>query len=228
MRVIGYLTKNTEVVPFNYQDQLTSKLHAWLGQNNEFHNRISLYSTSWLRGINGRVKTLKDGFYFPLGATWTISFHGINIKQDLLRGITSGEEVCCGMKVCKVAIIDTNHYPKFHDNYRFILASPVLVKRNSEKTNLYYTYENAEADVFMTETLKRKLSFAGIPFKDEEVKVYFDREYNKKKIKKVIYRNIKNIASFCPVIVNAPPEIIAFVWEVGIGNSTGCGFGSVV
>lgn len=43
------LTGNTQPVPFDHLHQLTSALHKWLGTNEE-HNRLSLYSFSWLDG----------------------------------------------------------------------------------------------------------------------------------------------------------------------------------
>jgi CRISPR/Cas system endoribonuclease Cas6 (RAMP superfamily) len=54
MRLHLSLTPNTEPVPFNYQHQLTGALHKWLGEN-ELHDKISLYSFSWLRGRAERV-----------------------------------------------------------------------------------------------------------------------------------------------------------------------------
>lgn len=43
----------------------------------------------------------------------------------------------------------------------------------------------------------------------------------------VTYRGIGNRANMCPVIIDGRPETKAFAWEVGIGNSTGIGFGSI-
>jgi hypothetical protein len=43
MRLHIQLSKNTTIVPFNYQEQQVSKLHYWLGKN-EIHDKLSLYS----------------------------------------------------------------------------------------------------------------------------------------------------------------------------------------
>ena len=40
-------------------------------------------------------------------------------------------------------------------------------------------------------------------------------------------KGIENRASICPLIIIAKPETIAFTWNVGIGNSTGIGFGAI-
>ena len=42
-----------------------------------------------------------------------------------------------------------------------------------------------------------------------------------------VINGIKNKASICPVIVKGTSEQIAFAWNVGVGNSTGIGFGAL-
>lgn len=41
MRLHLTLSPNTQVVPFNYQHQLTGAVHKWLGDN-DLHDKISL------------------------------------------------------------------------------------------------------------------------------------------------------------------------------------------
>ncbi|MGN9307593.1 CRISPR-associated endoribonuclease Cas6 [Enterococcus faecium] len=55
----------------------------------------------------------------------------------------------------------------------------------------------------------------------------FDRTYYAAKTKLVYYKNIGNKTSICPVIIEGTPEQIAFAWNVGVGNSTGIGFGAL-
>ena len=57
--------------------------------------------------------------------------------------------------------------------------------------------------------------------------ISFDLTYAKKKIKFINYRGIRNKANLCPVYIKGKPETKAFAWNVGIGNSTGIGFGSI-
>ena len=49
MRLHIITTSNTTIVPFNYQQKLIGTVHNWLGKN-ELHDKISLYSFSWLKG----------------------------------------------------------------------------------------------------------------------------------------------------------------------------------
>ena len=59
----------------------------------------------------------------------------------------------------------------------------------------------------------------------EEVQVGFDTNYSNPKIRKITFNNIDIKASACPVIVAGDPKAVSFAWDVGVGNSTGIGFG---
>ncbi len=62
----------------------------------------------------------------------------------------------------------------------------------------------------------------------QEVEVSFDTSYENPKTKLVNYKGINIRASFCPVIVKGHPRAVQFAWEVGVGNSTGIGFGALI
>jgi CRISPR-associated endoribonuclease Cas6 len=44
----------------------------------------------------------------------------------------------------------------------------------------------------------------------------------------VKYRDINIKGTLCPVIVEGDPRAVQFAWEVGVGNSTGIGFGAII
>ena len=71
---------------------------------------------------------------------------------------------------------------------------------------------------------------AGLPI-DNSLDIEFDLTYLKKCTKKFNYKKgkhvIENIASWCPVIIQGKPETKVFAWNVGVGNSTGIGFGAL-
>jgi len=108
------------------------------------------------------------------------------------------------------------------------LDSPVFIreysKGNENKRAIHLTYADPKADALLTATLKHKLKTAGL---DYNVEVKFDRTYQNPKTKIVTIKNIKNKANFCPVIIKGDPLAIAFAWNVGIGHSTGSGFGAL-
>lgn len=218
MRIYLTLSKNTTLVPFDYPVNLVGALHKWLGQN-ELHDLVSLYSFSWLQ----RGKAVGErGLDFPNGSLWFISAYDPELIKRIISGILNDPEIAFGMRVLEVTLRET---PAFSSGTRFFLGSPVLVKRSIEHRQRHYLYTEPETDALLTETLQRKLARAGLPA--EGVVVRFDRRHPGAKTKVSTYQQIKNKVNYCPVIIEGSPEQIGFAWDVGVGNSTGIGFGSL-
>ena len=219
MRLYLKLTKNKQTVPFDYQVNLVGALHKWLGQN-DLHDELSLYSMSWL---NGNSRLQGKGLSFPNGAEWFISSPDEVFIKKILRGVLEDAAVCFGMFVKDVMIQET---PDFKEIQHFLVASPVFIKRSVDNKQTYFFYNQEASDTYLTETLQNKLRKNGLS--DEGVKVCFDKDFLNPKIKSINYKSIRNKASICPVIVEGTPEQVGFAWNVGVGNSTGIGFGALV
>jgi CRISPR-associated endoribonuclease Cas6 len=217
MRLYFNLTPNIEPVPFEYQHFLIGAFHKWLGPN-ELHDEISLYSLSWLT----QGKQEGDFLTFPQGAKWFISCWDENLAKKVMRGLLSEPDVCCGMRITDVQMVDT---PQFDGSRRFLTATPVLIRKFDGTSVKHLLYSDPEVDQFLTATLKTKMEKAGLV--DPDAKISFDRTYTKKKTRLVTIKNIQNKTSVCPVIVEGSPQTVAFVWEVGVGHSTGSGFGAL-
>lgn len=217
MRIYLHLTPNTVPVPFNYQAALVGAFHRWLGEN-ELHDDISLYSLSWLE--YGRVRN--GALDFPGGSTFYISAPNKDLLASLISGVQEGWHIRWGMNVESITLQRT---PDFGEHRRFLVQSPVLVQRRDEDRRQQYYYPGDEpTDIFLTETLRRKLRRAQLP---DTVQVAFDKTYDRPKVKMVDYRGIKIRATTCPVVVSGDPRAVSFAWEVGVGNSTGIGFGAL-
>lgn len=217
MRIFLRTTPNQELVPFNYQSRLVGAFHKWLGIN-EVHDSLSLYSLSWLAG----GKSVKDGLQFPRGSTFFITTPSNDLIKELMIGIKRSPTINFGMEVREIILQETPH---FRERERFVLNSPVLIKRTiNREVKFFFPYDH-DADFLITETLRNKLKKVG--FGHLPVLASFDRNYKKIKTKLINYKGIKNKASFCPVILEGDPKAIAFSWEVGIGNCTGIGFGAL-
>lgn len=217
MRIHLTLSKNKETVPYEHQMRLVGRLHKWLGKNEE-HDKLSLYSMSWLEGGKASAK----GLDFPQGAKWFISAYNKDIIKQVALSIMEDAEVCYGMKVETMQIEEAPNYGQKHT---FHVANPVLVKRNTDFNIKHYTYQDHEANQYLSETLQSKLKTAGLP--SEGLSVKFDTSYKDPKIKLIQIKGTQNRCSRCPIIIEGSPEQIAFAWQVGIGNSTGVGFGAL-
>lgn len=219
MRINLSLSPNRQPVPFDYQQYLVGAFHKWLGENSQ-HDALSLYSLSWLP--QGRVNEQRTGLRFGQGASWFVSCYDSKLLLKVIRGIQSDPTIAFGMDVCSLTI---QKPPVFGTEERFVVASPVFIKRSVDGNVEHVLYDHPKADVFLTETLRRKLRQANLS--DEHVQVQFDRTYANPQTKLVTYNGIRNRASLCPVIISGTPEQLAFAWSVGVGNSTGIGFGSL-
>lgn len=209
------------MVDFSYQQKLVGTLHKWIGTSNEQHGAVSLYSFSWLQG--GIRKG--EGLTFPRGATLFVSFHDEAVIRDIVRSMLSSPEMFCGMAVSDVSLIDP---PDLSERRIFHLGSPVFLhyRESGEKRYTQYTFQDEKASQLMTDILRRKMEMAGLPA-DDSLSVRFDLSYSAKRTKLATYRGIKNKASLCPVIIEGTNLSKQFAWNVGIGNSTGIGFGAI-
>lgn len=217
MRIYIKIRSENKLVPFNYQPAITGAIHKWIGKN-EVHDKTSMYSFSWLKG--GRKNG--DSLVFENETSFEFSAHDNALIKSVVKGIQNDPVLNYGLEVSEIVIQET---PKFSNKETFFVASPVLVKRTEEEREIHFTYDQLEADRLLTETMKTKLRRAGLD--DSNIQLSFDRSYYGAKTKLVYYKNIGNKTNICPVIIEGTPEQIAFVWNVGVGNSTGIGFGAL-
>ncbi|HEY9259811.1 CRISPR-associated endoribonuclease Cas6 [Chitinophaga sp.] len=217
MRINILLDSSKKTIPFNYQPQLTGAIHKWLGEN-DWHNSTSLYSFSWLQ--NG--KATAGGISFAGGGSMEISAYDVDFIRKIVRGIQKDPYLAFGLTVTDVIIQET---PAFSNRETMFVRSPVLIKRMVDGRDIHYTYDKAESGILLTETLRTKLRKAGLP--DEGVKVSFLNDYPMARTKIIYYKEIGNRVNICPVVIEGTPEQIAFAWEVGVGSSTGIGFGAL-
>lgn len=218
MRLYIKLSKNTKVIPFNYQHLLTGVVHKWIGKNNEEHGQRSLYSFSWLQStypVTGGISLNRDAYFF-------ISAYDADLIKQIVKGILKRPETFCGSSVVDVQIKEV---PVFGDEERFFLNSPILIRqRDGEKTK-HITFKDENFGQLLTENLKGKLKSANIP--EDDVSVELDKSYAFPETKLVDYKGVKNKTSLAPVIIKGTTEQIAFAWQVGLGQSTGIGFGAL-
>jgi CRISPR-associated endoribonuclease Cas6 len=229
MRLHFTLSPNTEPVSFAYQHWLTGVFHKWL-KDNGLHDKISLYSLSWLDGS----RRVRNKLEFSRGAKWFVSFYEDEFAEKLVHGALSDSEMFCGMRVER---IEQQTTPDFGEKYKFKVASPVFIKGKQTangKPPHHFLFNEPEADVLMSATLIHKMDAANREAEkeifnetDKQVKVAFDREFAAPKIKLVRIKNIDHKTSICPIIVEGTTKAIQFAWNVGIGNGTGSCFGSL-
>jgi CRISPR-associated endoribonuclease Cas6 len=188
---------------------------------NDLHGKIALHSFSWLSG--GRRSKEGDGLTFPAGARLFMSFHDEVYLHKIVKSMFSDRSMFCGMEV---STIEIEADPKLEGVVRFIPASPIFVRYYQGDDNKHYTFSDSGCSGIMEETLRHKMQIAGLR-EDASLKITFNTESSSARTKLITYRGISNRVNLCPVLIEANPETLVFAWNVGIGASTGIGFGAV-
>lgn len=217
MRLKIKLKKNTTTIPFDYQKNLVGTIHKWLGRNEE-HGKQSVFSFSQLQG----GKQVEKGYIFPEGATLYFSSTDNSLLTRMYKGIKADPTLFDGLKAYEIDMISE---PVFRNRERFALLSPIFFKQkiDGKQKPKHFTFEEKETEALLTDSVKRRLKRNGM--QDETLKIVFDRTYHGKKTKVINYKGIGNKCSVCPIIVEGKFETMEFIWNNGIGHSTGIGFG---
>lgn len=217
MRIHLKIQTANKIIPFEHQPLLTGTIHKWLGKNDE-HGKISLYSFSQLAG----GKATKEGLRFEQDTSFFISSNILGLIKKLITGIQSDPSMFHGLIVSEIIIQED---PDLSDRELFFVASPIFIKRrNGEKVD-HIKFDDPRANAYLKETLRTKMEQAGIM--DESFTIHFETTYPKASTKLITYNGVKNRANWCPVIIEGKSETKQFAWNVGLGNSTGIGFGAI-
>jgi len=153
MRLYFKLSKNKELIPFNYQPFLTGAIHKWIGENNEVHDALSLYSFSWLQHVEVR----KDGVNLTANSYFFISAYHETLIKQILKGVLAAPSFCFGSSVADVQIAEA---PRFSAQQVFSAASPVFIKRRINENEKHITHDDPASGAYLTETLQKKLGCA--------------------------------------------------------------------
>jgi CRISPR-associated endoribonuclease Cas6 len=223
MRLLFDLTPPHRPLGFDYPYKLCSVIHRWLGFDNPWHDRLSLYSFGWLTG----GQFTRQGLVFPEGASWFVSSYDSNFLAQLMTGAYDNREVCFGMRIRSIKVA---RHPAFRDGlHTFRVSGPILLKSlMPDQSVKFLTFlDGTEADQALTHSIHRKLDYAGLSHWKDGVRARFKRGIHSAKTKLVQIKNIQNRASQCPIEVEAPQQTLRFIWLTGVGNSTGVGFGGM-
>lgn len=217
MRIHLKIQTTNKIIPFDHQPLLTGTIHKWLGWNDE-HGKVSLYSFSQLEG----GKAVSNGLCFERGISFFFSSHHSELIKKMVLGIQADPTMFHGLIVSEIIIQED---PDLSDRELFFVASPIFIKRRVGEKVDHIRFDDSRANLCLKETLQTKMNEAGIV--DELFDIRFETTYPKAGTKKITYNCIQNRANWCPVLIEGKPETKLFAWNVGLGNSTGIGFGAI-
>lgn len=217
MRLHLEIKTENKTIPFNHQHLLVGTIHKWIGENNQ-HGDISMFSFSRL--IKGKATT--DGLIFGNNTSFFISAYESDFIKSIIRGIQKDPSMFEGLSVKEIIIQED---PDFTNRELFFIGSPVFIKRRDGNEIKYFFHNDNISSQYLKETLQTKMDKAGLI--DDSLEIYFDKTFINPKIQKINYKGVDNKVSWCSLIIKGKPETKLFAWNVGIGNSTGIGFGAI-
>ena len=222
MRIKINFSKNTSAVPVQNQSLLNTYVHKCLGHKNEYHDKKNDYCISHLYG--GKLNPDKNTLSFENGGFITISSKDLEFVNKLLIGIISNPNFTGGMIFSGVDHIDERFFDGW--NY-FTTLSPFIIKKYSDKKNYtFITLNDVSFENNLKEYLVKKLKQIDntIDLSDFDVKI---PDNNTHKVKSVLVKNVINKANQCHINIFCNKKVAELLYNIGIGQSTGSGFGTI-
>ena len=212
------LSGTNEILPINNQHLVNSFFHKLLGKENKYHNGQSNYVLSNLRG--GEFIG-EDKISFKNGGYVMISAHDINILNLVLLGLMKQINFYKDIRVIGFEYLPNE---KFYDgiNY-FKTLSPILLK---DKKRNFITINDSDFAEKLTEQTKRKLTAINSDLNLSDFNIIVNN-HPAHKVKTYFIKKVPNVCSQCQIDIKCNKEVADILYNVGVGNSTGSGFGMI-
>lgn len=222
MRIKINFTKNTTPVGISNQSMVNGFIHKCLGENNEYHDKPSDYSISSLWG--GKLNEDKKTLSFENGGFIIVSSIDEDFIDKLLMGVLSNGELFHGMKFCGVNIPNE----KFLNGWNhFATLSPFIIKETLDKGKYrFVTLNEPDFSSRVKEYLLKKINKINpkLDLRDFDVSIPSNPSH---KVKKILVKNVINYANQCQISIKCNKEVANLLFNIGIGQSTGSGFGTI-
>lgn len=218
MRLRINLTHPTQDVPVNNQHQMNGFIYAILGNDNPYHDSVSDYSISSLQG--GRLKEDKLTLSFEESNPYFyVASQNSTFIGDFILGTKRENVSLFGMRIDN---IDITHDFRPHDYCDDIITiSPILIRG---KDNRKIQFDSPEWIVEIMRNCTGKLRHQGIEDKTFRIELVAT---GKPKKKCVWVGDVFNPCSSVRLRVYGKKKTREALYNLGIGNSTGSGFGAV-
>jgi len=221
MRIKLNFTKNTRPVSIANQSMVNGYIHKCLGVDNIYHNSASNYAISSLMGgkLNDDRKTLS----FDNGAYIIVSSNDMEFMNKLIMGVIDNTEFICGMKFVEVNPITETFINGWN---HFATLSPFLIKERTDNGYRFVTLDDDNFELKVKDYLVNKISKIDptLNLNNFDVRI---QNNPKHKVKKILVKNVINHANQCQISIHCDKRVAELLYNIGIGQSTGSGFGTV-
>jgi CRISPR-associated endoribonuclease Cas6 len=237
MRIKLDFSKNVENVPINNQNIVNGFVQKHLGPNNPYHDAISDYSVSMLSG--GKLNDDKATLSFKNGGFIIVSALDNKFIMTLLKGIAKSKDKSLGygMVFEKYEFIDEKIFDGW--NYFSTLSPFMIVKDgNALGRNKFLLLDDPDFESQVKDYLLHKLVTISVNKKLNLNLLDFDVKIPKHpahKVKTIYIHGMKkgkvgvskNYANVCRVNIKSSKQVAELLYNIGLGQSCGCGFGTI-
>lgn len=208
-------TQPEQIVPVANQKELNSYIHKCVGKNNKFHDAFSNYCVSSLQG--GKLNIEDNTLVFNEIPHIFVTTNNEKFTESFLNGVMQDKHTLFGMHYKNIEMLNFN----INRDYDLIyMASPILLKRN----NIKISYKDSNYIEALRDNCIAKLKYEGIEDETFDIELH---NVEKSKVKKIMVGDVFNIATIASFIVRGKRETREKLYNLGLGNSTGSGFGMV-
>ena len=224
MRLKINFKKNTEKVP-NNQSIVNGYIHKCLGKNNQYHDSKSNYCISGLLGGN----IIDGGLYsdYSNGGYILVTSSDIEFLDKLSNGILNNQYLGYGMTFNGIDFINED----VSNGWNYFKTTPlgfILKEKSSEdgKNIGFFDLKNPNIELMLKNQIINKFSKINPEF-DFSTLVVGINKHPSHKIKNIWVKNVKNVANVCQINIYTNKKLAQAIYDYGIGQSTGSGFGTV-
>lgn len=219
MRFKVILTQPTDFVPVNNQHYMNGFNHSIIGENNKYHDKFSAYAISSLQG--GKLCEDKKHLSFENEPYFYVSSNDLEFISNFINNISTCNCSVFGMKFKRIDVMCDFIPNQYFD--KIITISPIILY-NEDYTKKCTIKNDSIFEERLNNHCKSKLKHLGIiddTFKIEIVKPEYSKE------KSIWVGKVFNPCTMSRFKVYGKKETRFILYTLGLGCSTGSGFGSV-
>lgn len=221
MRIKIEFTKPEQAVPIETQRYVNSYIHTCLGRNNEYHDAPSQYSISNLKGgkLNEDKKTLSFNTVSPY---IVVTSEDEMFLNRVVTGLNSNQDFAFGMKFKDIEFIGESFFDGWN---HFYTLDPILLKEKKEDgRNWFVTIEDKDFATKLKNHIINKFNKVDPTLKLSDLELLVG-EGKKKRV--MVKDNVWAIGSAVKIKIKGNKKLITKLYNYGLGQSTGSGFGTI-
>lgn len=223
MRIKLKFSKNITDVPNNL-NVVNSFTHQCWGRNNRLHDAPSDYNISRLLG--GYITNGGRSMNYPNGGYIIISSVKLEIIEKLINAAfglndTTKVELGYGMNAEEVEYINEEFYNGVN-YFKTTTSGFILKKPNGD----FYKLGEDDVASALKDQIIRKFGkiYPNLNLNDLKIEI---NNHPSHKVERIFSGNGKNYANICQINVHSNKNVAELIYNYGIGQSCGSGFGCV-